>query len=730
MRGCWPTFLVTLLLTLGPAGRALALGGKMMVAVIDQVTWADLEAAQAPTLRRLAAEGGIGLMSVRTSGRGGGYLTIGAGTRASASPWRDRAYPEGWAFQVGELVEEQSAGRLFRSYTGWPIGDNAIVHLSIGGLIRENMSAPYLLSLGLLGGTLRRAGLHVACVGNADTQSAPHRELVAIGMDGQGLLELGDVSSDLVRRQADLPYGLTTDSGRLLAAFHRIAARADLVVVDFGETSRVAEYAELMPPGAARAARLRAIQRADRLLGQMIGILPPSDWAAMVIVPNARPPDPDEQFASLTPVILRLPEAGPGLLTSPSTRRAGVVVNTDVAPTILGYFGLQTPPEMVGREMGVEPVGENALERLRRELAWENEAELIRRYAFRWLPVLGAVGLWASATLFLLGDRGPGWARALVRGLLLLLLSTPVALLLIALGPLPLWAAVEAIVAISVALALLGSWVTSWRSGQALPAVALVGLLSYSLARSPALLQCSPLSYSAAAGARFYGIGNEYGGALLGAALIAAASLLSRRERCTWGERVVASAGLLAVAALVGHPRFGANLGVALACAVGFGVFIVYLWREQPSWGDVGLVLVVAGLLVGAAVAVDIAARGTEASHIGRLVGAVRAQGWSALGQVIARKWAMNWALVRASLWTDMAVAALACIGVWLLARPRAAWAAIARPWFRQSLIACGVGAAAAWVLNDSGIVAAALALLYGVGSLSYAGLGEALQQA
>lgn len=213
---------------------------KLLLVVLDQVTWHDLldEQLDAPTLQGLMRKSGLGMMCARTArGRGGGYLTIGAGSRASSGVLSDTALPvsgmpaEGYALQANEThlgpgPRGLPARHLFTLYTGWPPADNAIVHLGIGELLRENSSASYPLRLGLLGGTLRRAGLHIACVGNADTPGFPHRELVAIAMDEQGLVESGDVSAALSRRDPSLPSGYATDGRRLLAAFHRVARPA------------------------------------------------------------------------------------------------------------------------------------------------------------------------------------------------------------------------------------------------------------------------------------------------------------------------------------------------------------------------------------------------------------------------------------------------------------------------------------------------------------------------
>jgi hypothetical protein len=302
-----------------------------------------------------------------------------------------------------------------------------------------------------------------------------------------------------------------------------------------------------------------------------------------------------------------------------------------------------------------------------------------------------------------------------------------VALLLVGSRPLALPQMLGGAVTLAVVIAFLGAALTSWRSGHALPAMALTALLIWDLWRGGAMLAWSPLSYSAASGARFYGIGNEYGGALLGAALVGVAAVLSRRQHPSGGsERFLAAVALIGIAGMVGYPRLGANLGMALGCAVGFAVFIAYLWHERPNWANVLTMLIVVGAIAGAAIGVDAFRRGGEASHVGMFVASVKQQGWTALVHVAVRKWTMNWSLVRASLWTDVAVAGFGVLGALLLARPRRALEALAeREWLSPAVVACVVGALASWAFNDSGIVAAALVMLYGVGTLAYLGLGE-----
>ena len=745
MRGARiPVMLVAVCLISGLSREGLAADRKLVVAVVNQVAWHDLLSDQvnAPVVRKLANEGAVGAMCVRTArglGGEGGYLTIGAGARASAATW-GAAIPslEGYAFQTTERVpfpmapwsKGAPAAQVFRANTGWPTGGNRIVHLGIGEMIRQNISASYPIRLGLLGGTLRRAGLRVACVGNADTRGSPHRELVTIAMDEQGLVELGEVSANVLREQRAVAYEFVTDSDAFLAALARVSAVADVIILELGETARAAEYAGKMTPEHARNTRCQAIEKSDRLLGEALAKVLGAGWAVLVVTPAVRRPDPGEEFAALAPVILYQPETPPGMLTSASTRRTGLVVSTDVAATVLEYFGLPRPADTVGRPMVSEAVTGVHLARLQGYLKRQDAAEAARPYLFRWLPIHVAVAMWVTAFLVLLGGRSPLWARAATRGLILVAQAAGSAALVAALRPLSAPHTLAAVAGGSLVIALIGCWLTGWRSANVVPAALLVMLLAYDLIRGQNMVQWSLLSYSAPSGARFYGIGNEYGGALLGASLVLAAAVVSGGSRASWMRRSVVAVGLIGLAVLVGHPRSGANVGMALGCAVGFAVYILYLWRQRPAWGDVVTVVLVVFGVVGCAVVVDIFVKGPEASHIGMLAAAVREQGWPALWQVVVRKLTMNWLLLRVSSWTNAATGALGLLGVVLVARPPIVIAALReQEWLNAAVIACLCGALASVLLNDSGIVAGALALLYGAGSLGYLALGQGERQ-
>lgn len=187
------------------------------------------------------------------------------------------------------------------------------------------------------------------------------------------------------------------------------------------------------------------------------------------------------------------------------------------------------------------------------------------------------------------------------------------------------------------------------------------------------LLERLPFSYSVTEAARFYGIGNDAAGFLIGCALAA-------------GFEVPA---LLAVALTIGAPSLGANNGCFLAALVGImaqevGKLPVRKRLRAALAALLGIALLFFGL------ARWDASRGAGVqTHLGQAVSGERV----GVVRLIGRKLAMNGHLLVSSPWSLL----LLTSGV-LLARQRAG----------RALIAGG----AALALNDSGVLAAAMLLL------------------
>ncbi len=273
----------------------------------------------------------------------------------------------------------------------------------------------------------------------------------------------------------------------------------------------------------------------------------------LLIVIEAPPADSGDQ--------LSIAVAGPGfdgMLTSPSTRTEGYVLTTDLAPTVLGYFGVEVPRAMTGLPIssgGVIDYG--ALDRL--EGRYQQVGK--RRGAALLVPILIWVLLAAVAAAVTRGRL----ARPAFELLALSVILLPAALLLTAsLSP---SLGVERAVATLLPAVTAAGLLRLLPGFAALAAACLltVGPYAIDMLAGSVLTPKAVVGPNPGLGARFYGIGNELESSLMiltsagvgadvGAAIIfpvaavIAAALVLERPRLAWFG-VIAAAGALALIA-------------------------------------------------------------------------------------------------------------------------------------------------------------------------------------
>jgi hypothetical protein len=704
-----------------PASASPLPNQKFILVVIDRVLWPDYAEAPAPALRELCRTGALGLMNVRTVlpiAPEATYLSIGASSRAAAPL-------QPLALQVGEQFQDIDAGAAFQGRTGLAPPPGGAVYLSIGAAIRDNQPEQrhYICQPGLLGAALAQARITVAAIGNADLPLRPRREIVALAMDERGVVPVAAVDSRVDRAAAGSATGLQTNSDALLKAFDRVAAKAQFVAVETGDTSRLAEVESEMMPDLVVRERRKAILRVDGFLRGLLRRATGKPWQIIIVSPTPRL-DPARTPDAMTPMILAGWQVKPGLLSSPSTRTPGEVTNTDLAPTILRFFGAQPPAEVFGRPITILPrePGE-ALPALLRLDAQISAADRSRPIILDTLAALMSAVLFMATFGLLLDDRAPRALATALRGLSLAMMASLLALLLAgahvaastalaAIGVLALTIAIGAIVSLRGR-----GWL--WLAGIT---SALVVLDSVS---GQHLLRGSLMGYSPAVGSRYYGMGNEYGGVMMAAVPLALLGWFAAGATPRRWQRLAITAAFLVAAVMVGHPAAGANLGIALSCAIGYGAALALLAPGGVSWRRVLGILGAAVAVVALIVAADLLRGGAE-SHIGRSATQIETGGWSAFIDIVGRRALRNWMLTQHSAWGAPAILGFAVLAVAVIAAPRRVKAVCAG---RRALIAAfggiAIGAAAAYVLEDSGIVVAALALCYAAAALTYLSFRE-----
>ncbi|HCX78612.1 MAG TPA: hypothetical protein DG577_04285, partial [Firmicutes bacterium] len=165
--------------------------------------------------------------------------------------------------------------------------------------------------------------------------------------DSDGIVQGGSVETALADNP-ELPFGLQSDLREFVAAV-RDYQDVDLLVIDLGDTSRAQDYFPLVVADKGEAFRRQALIQLDSFLGELLRLHKAGDLL-LVVGLQADRALAREEGKLLVPVLV-YGEGFQGLLTSPTTRRQGVVANIDVTATILQFFDLYRPGEIYGQPL-------------------------------------------------------------------------------------------------------------------------------------------------------------------------------------------------------------------------------------------------------------------------------------------------------------------------------------------------------------------------------------------
>jgi hypothetical protein len=695
-----------------PASRRVE---RVLLLSLPAVTWADLEAADAPNLDRLFRESALADLLTRAGGKrfslGNGYMTFGAGTRAVAP---DRVAGEG--YDASEAVEGGSAAEVFARRTGIRV-DEGLVQLGIEEIRRANDDALFDATVGALAGALEEEGLDRAVIGNADAVETGSveggvpeilRPAVAGLMASDGTVPNGQVDPGLLEGAPGAPFGVRLDTAAVGRAFRGAWRDPGVVLVEASDLVRADEYRTFTDPATARRQRMRAIAHTDEIVGRLLARVDPSSDAVVVAAPLA-----SRASGGLAVAAVRAPGVTQGLLRSGTTRRSGFVDIVDVAPTVLSLLGVERPDSMEGRVMSNTTASGDSSGRV----DWLVQAS--RDSVFR-DNVQGVVALVLIVICALLAF---GAALALSRfrralpivewgalGVLGFLLSTYLA------GPFhfvrnggkgPYWLFLIGGAVVFAALCTL----VGRRSFCDALLVALgltVAVHVVDLVTGATLELNTVFGYSPTVGIRVAGQGNLTFAELSAAALLFA-GLLAWRVRAPAG-RAVAIAVLVVVLLVMMAPMFGQDFGAA-AAAPGFVLLAWLLLGRKIHWRTVVAlagVLVAAGLTIGF---LDLLRPSEERTHVGRFFEQVGRDGLGGLLLVVRRKAGENLASFGHTVFVWMIPVALGFAVLYLLLAQPGTVAGLVRriTTLKATLLALCVTAVLGYALNDSGVAVPAM---------------------
>jgi hypothetical protein len=486
-------------------------------------------------------------------------------------------------------------------------------------------------------------------------------------------------------------------------------SRCPLTVVDLGNTDS--------------SERSVALAAADTELKHLLAGLPAAT-TLLITAPGATTRPPHLQLTLVDGTGYQA-----GLLESASTRQPGLVVLTDLTPTVLGWLGHRPPSGLVGAQLtrgsrapSLSATVRGLTARDTAEQVWRStHNEFFWAYALADAVVLAAIGLvfW-GATPERRRRRARWWRVAGVFAV-----CVPAGTFLANLVPWPaqthpaawLYGAAVAL-ALVIGLAVLAA--TRRRDTLApfgLVCLFTVAVLGLDVMTGSRLQLETPFGLSMLEAGRFYGIGNEALGiygvtALFGAGWLALGFLRRYPASPRPALAAVATVGVFAVFAS-GWPGFGGKVGGTIAMVPCFALLLMAVAGVRLSWRRLalaavsGLALFVVFALVSYFTAV------TGKSDIGTFAGnALHGHA----GSLLLRKIGSNLGSLSASMFSPLIPIVVVVTGL-MLWRP--AWFALrtmplayaAEPLLRPILAVLWLMPVLGWFADDSGVIVPAAAL-------------------
>lgn len=568
--------------------------------------------------------------------------------------------------------------------------------LANGGLNRYQFL--WSTQIGLLGSILHKEGKKTALVGNSDLPWKKNRSILNLLTDRNGKVDYELTGPEVLSYDPKFPFGYCTNYLRILAEVQSILVDADLICIDTGDLERLEVYQRFIPDSRLADLRKLSIQRIDDFVGQIIR---QTLFDTTFILFSASPSESRNlQEEKLLPVIIYKKQGEGGLLYSTSTREKGLLTIGDLTSTIFACLKINEQ----AKDVTSIAIDGNWKELSNKSEDWYRnlvQRKLILRYYIYYL-----IGILFVSIILMLMPRNQ--VTYLVREILLLASVFPLSLLVIA--PFK----IENIIVVIVLLILITLllWLlylafckTKIRAFCGiLITTTLIILLDLLLGTG--IMKKSLLGPNPIVGARFYGLGNEYAGILLGSMLVGTTHLLTGFR---WQGGIGLVMGIYSL--IIFSPNWGANLGGGVA-AVFASVLVCYHTKDKKEarWN---LFLLFLLLFFGFLIIFFIPGFQTK-THINNAFQLLSTGRWNLLVMIALRKIRMNIRLINYNILTRLLLLLFVLFFIFLrLAGKQPLFNKLKDEWYWQGISTTVFTGVVALIVNDSGIVMVGTSLLY-----------------
>ncbi len=668
--------------------------GKVILININRTSINDFENIEYLN-NQMNQKGYVGLMNIKGS-KGTSdvrsYSSIGAGTRTYINPT-----------DINFQTVNENNKEVYLRRTG--INPRYINNLDVNKTNTSNEKGEYGAFLGAIGYEFNNNNLNLAVLGNADTDEEKHREIALIGMDQNGQIQNGNIDDINIKDQT-MPYGIRTDYDKLKKETQKYYDENDLLIVELGDTYRLDLYKENLNETSYEKIKTEIYSNVSDYLKEVFEIANEND---RIYITSAYPEKQDYiDGYRLSPIVIFGGEEK-GLLTSGTTRRTGVLSNLDISADIFDYFKIKSDV-IVGKTIQKVSDDKNM------EFLSKDYDKIVSNMKIR-IPVLYTYAafemiMWIIMLVAIFfRHKTPKNTFRVLCAILKFTIAIPFVLLI---APLLNYSTQASIITCIIGLLIIVySLVYKFVKDDLSKLILLSGLVAVGVlidgATGQNMIKSSLLGYDPIIGARYYGIGNEYMGVLIGSLIFSVMGVLQKEII----NKKIASLILLVSIIILGHPKMGANVGGTITAVFSFLYLIMRLYDIKVDLKKMLFIVIAVVGVVSTMAIIDIYFIGSQ-SHLAGAIKKITSGGPLVILQIITRKIEMNMILIGVSIWSKVLILGLLIVVV-LFQKPVGILKKVCDryPYLAKGWTSIIVASIVGFLVNDSGVVAAATSIAY-----------------
>ena len=595
-----------------------------------------------------------------------------------------------------------------------------VIYSDIEYLKKQNKENGYESRIGYLGSKLKQHNKVTCLLGNSDTDII-NRSSILIAMDQNGIVDVGDVENTVIS-DSSFPGGKRTDFSKLTSLYMEYSATSDLTIIDTGDLGRLDYYKNQMAPEDFAAQKMTTI---NNIADFTRNIIANTKQKTIFIILSTYPSKNNFQSGlKITPIVV-FENNGAGFLYSDSTKRTGIITNLDIADFVLEKLIPEEISSLI-EVSGTAPL--RAMLSLTRKLL---NISVMRLPVLTWYAIFEIICATAGLIyMFSLKDKNLSLTK-IVKIIMLVNIVAPAVLLYMSLFYISSTIAYFGLfILISFIIATMLFYLIKTSIGQFLGAALIVNIsIIIDLLRGSTFIKNSVFGYDPIIGARFYGIGNEFAGVFIGSGILLAGCLLQYYK--SFAERKPKTITLILLVysifqlAIMGMPFIGSNFGGTIAGVVGYFFFFSSIKQRKVKITHLLLLAFILLIVVSSIVALDLI-NPSNTTHVGKFITDIKDNGLKVLYSTFYRKAAMNLKLIKYTIWTKVLLCIIVIITI-MFFKPVRLLHGIFRKYkyFTAAWLGISAGSIIGLIVNDSGIVMAATAMIFNGYTILYMCLEE-----